>query len=264
MNAPIYHLPGVVKSREDRDDFEGPLDLILFLLSKNKMEIRDIKISQILEQYLAWMRQRREMDLEVASEFVAMASHLVYIKTKMLLAAGEEESVSEMEELIASLEAHKRHEEYEKIKAVVPKLALRYAVGQDYMPKPGEPLRHDKTYQYVHEGMELKRSIMGIMERNDSKMPPPIEAFQGIVGHEPYPVDKKVSELLHRLFSAGVSRFQQLFKGNRSRSEIVATFIAVLELCKARRILLAGTERDCTVTCVDGGEDVPEITADTY
>ena len=79
------------------EDFEGPLDLILHLLSKNKMEIKDIQISVILEQYMEWMDTRKELDLEVASEFVTMASHLVYIKSRMLLSINDEEALSEME-----------------------------------------------------------------------------------------------------------------------------------------------------------------------
>ena len=74
------------------EDFVGPLDLILHLLSKNKMEIKDIQISLILDQYLAWMAARKEMDLEVASEFVTMAAHLMYIKTRMLLSLEDEEA----------------------------------------------------------------------------------------------------------------------------------------------------------------------------
>ena len=81
----MYHLPGVVKSSSGETDFDGPLSLILMLLSKNKIEIRDINISQILEQYMAYLEQMQAMDLEVASEFIQMASHLLYIKTKMLL-----------------------------------------------------------------------------------------------------------------------------------------------------------------------------------
>ena len=108
MDSPIYHLEGVVKAKtEDMEDFVGPLDLILHLLSKNKMEIKDIQISLILDQYLAWMAARKEMDLEVASEFVTMASQLVYIKTRMLLSIHDEEALSEMEQLIASLEEHR-------------------------------------------------------------------------------------------------------------------------------------------------------------
>ena len=106
MDGPIYHLERVVKVKaEDLEDFVGPLDLILHLLNKNKMEIKDIQISLILDQYLQWMSQRKELDLEVASEFVTMASHLVYIKTRMLLAIEDEEAQSEMDALIQSLEA---------------------------------------------------------------------------------------------------------------------------------------------------------------
>ena len=85
MDAPVYHLEHVVRSKEEMEDFNGPLDLILHLLSKNKMEIKDIQIALILDQYIEWMDRRKEMDLEVASEFVTMAAHLVYIKTRMLL-----------------------------------------------------------------------------------------------------------------------------------------------------------------------------------
>lgn len=255
MDAPIYHLESVVKTREDMDDFEGPLDLILFLLSKNKMEIRDIQISLILEQYLAWMRQRRELDLDVASEFVSMASYLVYVKTRMLLSVGEEEAASEMEELIASLEAHKRHEAYGKIKAVIPTLAARYAVGQDYMTKKREILQKDVTYRYTHERNELKRAMLDLLERNNRHLPPPLTAFKGIVGRDPYPVSDKITEILKRLLRVGAAQFRALFRGSRTRSEIVATFIAVLELCKDKRVILAGTERNCMVTPTGSGAD---------
>ena len=78
MENPVFKLEKVVRSRsEEMQDFEGPLDLILFLLSKNKMEIQDISISLICDQYVAWLEARQKMDLEVASEFVTMASHLV-------------------------------------------------------------------------------------------------------------------------------------------------------------------------------------------
>ena len=86
MESPVFKLEKVVHSRsEEMQDFEGPLDLILFLLGKNKLEIQDISISLICDQYIAWLEQRQRMDLEVASEFVIMASHLVYLKTRMLL-----------------------------------------------------------------------------------------------------------------------------------------------------------------------------------
>ena len=110
--SPIFHLEKVVKAKtDDMEDFNGPLDLILSLLSKNKMEIKDIQITLILDQYMQWMERRKELDLEVASEFVTMAAHLVFIKTRMLLSINDEEALSEMELLIASLEAHQRNDQ---------------------------------------------------------------------------------------------------------------------------------------------------------
>ena len=102
MENPTFHLEGVVKSREETQDFEGPLSLILMLLQKNKIEIRDISISEILDQYLAYLAEMERMDLEVASEFVQMAAYLLYIKTRTLLAVEEE--VTELEQLMTSLE----------------------------------------------------------------------------------------------------------------------------------------------------------------
>ena len=108
MENPVFKLEKVVRSKaeEEMQDFEGPLDLILYLLGKNKMEIQDISISLICDQYMAWLSRRQELDLEVASEFVTMASQLVYIKTRMLLSIEDEEAQSEMDALIASLNRH--------------------------------------------------------------------------------------------------------------------------------------------------------------
>ena len=264
MEAPIYHLEGVVKAKEENmEDFVGPLDLILHLLSKNKLEIKDIQISLILDQYMDWMNQRRELDLEVASEFVTMASHLVYIKTRMLLSIHDEEAMSEMEQLIASLEAHQRSEDYLKVKAVVPALDGRYQIGRDYLTKVPEAVQPDRVYRYVHDKGDLLKAMNAVLGRLDNKLPPPVSAFQGIVGREPYPVADKAGEIIKRLVTFGVTRFRALFQGSRSRSEVVATFLAVLELCKNRRLLLAGTETDCTVTSTQE-EGAVEFTSENY
>lgn len=82
---PTYFLEGIIHDKSEMADFEGPLSLILLLLSKNKIEIRDIKISDILDQYLEYLNAMEKLDLEIASEFVQMASYLLYIKTRMLL-----------------------------------------------------------------------------------------------------------------------------------------------------------------------------------
>lgn len=264
MEAPIYHLEKVVKAKqEDLEDFDGPLDLILHLLSKNKIEIRDIQISELLDQYLAWMAQREELNLEVASEFVTMAAHLVYIKTRMLLSIDDEVAMSEMEELMAALEEHKSQETYVKIKDVTEQLNGRYEFGRDYLPKQPEPVKAETAYSYVHDKADIFSAIRSVLTRADSNLPPLREAFEGIVGREPYPVAEKARALLERLAQFGVARFKALFRGSRSRSEIVAAFLAVLELCKACKVLLAGTAEDCTVTCIDddGSDDLTGLDA---
>ena len=266
MEAPIYRLEGVVKAKEENmEDFVGPLDLILHLLSKNKMEIQDIQIALILDQYLAWMDRRKAMDLEVASEFVTMAAHLIYIKTRMLLSIRDEEALSEMEQLIATLEAHQRNENYLKIKGIVPALDNRYHYGRDYLTKTPEPIQPDKTYRYAHGKEDMLKAMKAVLSRSDNKLPPPVVAFQGIVGREPYPVAEKAGEILIRLLNSGMIRFRALFHGNRSRSEVVATFLAVLELCKSHRVRLTGTEEECTVSRTqDMGETEVDFTTEGY
>ena len=266
MDAPVFHLDKVVKGKEDeRQDFDGPLDLILHLLSKNKVEIRDIQIASLLDQYLVWMDRRKELNLEIASEFVTMAAHLVYIKSRMLLSIHDEEALSEMELLMASLEERQRQESYTKIKSVTEDLGRRYLIGRDLIVKVPEHIPVDKTYRYAHDREDLRRAMAAVLERADHKLPPPMAAFEGIVGREPYPVSEKARSIVERLIQFGVTRFRALFRTSRSRSEVVATFLAVLELCKANRIRLAGTAEDCTVTCTDEGNEEPlEVTVDAY
>ena len=112
MDNPIYKLEKVVRDRreEDMQDFEGPLDLILYLLGKNKIEIQDISISLICDQYLAYLEKRQSMDLEVASEFITMASQLMFIKTRMLLSIEDEEAQREMAALVKALEERRGNE----------------------------------------------------------------------------------------------------------------------------------------------------------
>lgn len=248
MENPVFKLEKVVRSREEEmQDFEGPLDLILFLLSKNRMEIQDISISLICDQYLAWLAVRQDMDLEVASEFVAMASHLVYIKTRMLLSIEDEEAQSEMEALIQSLEERRRNEMYVQVKAAAEQLSPLGEFGRNIHTRNPEGAKRGKIYEYDHVQADLLLAMAEIQNRAEHALPPPRTAFDNIVQHEPYPVENKAREILQRLKQYGVTRFRLLFRGNRSRSEVVATFMAVLELCRARVLHLSGSETDYTV-----------------
>ena len=249
MNEPTYHLSHVVKSKNaEPEDFSGPLDVILLLLSKNKIEIRDIQISVILEQYLEYLDEMKRMDLEIASEFITMASHLVLIKTKMLLSEAEkQEGLSEMELLIQSLEQRQRQEIMEKLKEPVAFLERRNDIGRNLFTKQPEPLRRDQTYRYQHDREDLRRALQGLGERSEARLPSPMAAFAGIVGKEPYPVEKKSAEILKRLSAKGAQRLRSLFRGNRSRSEVVATFLSILELCKLRSIQVTEENGDLQV-----------------
>jgi segregation and condensation protein A len=248
LENPVFKLEKVVRSKEEEmQDFEGPLDLILFLLGKNKMEIQDISISLICDQYIVWLEQRQKMDLEVASEFVTMASHLVYIKTRMLLSIEDEEAQSEMDALIQSLEERRRNENYVRVKALAVRLEPMSEFGRNIITRNPEPVKRGKIYEYDQEKADLLLAMAEIRNRAERALPPPKTAFQNIVQHEPYPVESKAREIIRRLKEQGITRFLLLFKGNKSRSEIVATFLAVLELCRAHVLHLAGSETDCTV-----------------
>ena len=240
MGEPRYRLEGIVHTRnEGMEDFEGPLDVIFLLLSKNKIEIQDVSITAILEQYLAYLDEMKRLDMEIASEFITMASHLMLIKTKRLLSAAEAaEAESELDQLRQSLIERQRKEAMEQIRKAIVELEPMNEVGRCVFVKQPEPLRKDNTYRYKHEPEDLLRALDEISERNQRRLPPPTVNFKGIVGKEPYPVTKKAKELVRTLILRGFERLKNLFKGNRSRSEIVATFIAILEMCKTNVVTL--------------------------
>jgi segregation and condensation protein A len=240
MGEPQYRLEGIVRTRsEQMEDFEGPLDVIFLLLSKNKIEIEDVSITAILEQYLAYLEEMKRMDMEIASEFITMASHLMLIKTKMLLSAAEQaEAQSELDQLRQSLADRQRKEAMEQIRMAISVLEPRNEIGRCVFTKDPEPLRREQGYRYQHDTADLLRALDQISERNQRLLPPPTVNFKGIVGKEPYPVTRKTGELLRRLLLRGVERLKALFHGNKSRSEIVATFISVLEMCKIGSVTL--------------------------
>ena len=240
MAEPQYKLEGIVHTKtETREDFEGPLDVIFLLLSKNNIEIQDVSITAILEQYLAYLDEMKQLDMQIASEFITMASHLMLIKTKMLLSAAEQaEAESELDQLRQSLLERRRREAMEQIRQAIVQLEPRNEIGRCIFTKEPEPLPKEKTYRYQHSTADLLRALDLIAERNQRQLPPPTANFKGIVAKEPYPVNRKAGEVLRQLVLRGVERLKSLFRGNKSRSEIVATFLAILELCKTNSVVL--------------------------
>lgn len=227
MENPTFHLEGVIKSKEEMQDFEGPLTLILMLLSKNKIEIRDIKIAEILDQYLAWLEEMQRMDLEVASEFVQMASHLVYIKTRTLLAGTEE--VSELEQLMSSLEQLRCRDQFTALKEVVPTLDKSLQAGALLLSTPAEPMPKYGEYDYEHDGWELLNALVAMV----NKAVPVTDAFSPVPIPRPiiYSVRTKSRQLVDLLRERREMSLQALYALASTRSEIVATFLSLLELC---------------------------------
>ena len=117
-------------------------------------------------------------------------------------------------------------------------LEPRNDVGRCLFVKEPEPLKPDQTYRYQHKPEDLLRALDNIAERNQRRLPPPTVNFKGIVGKEPYPVTKKSTQIMRALILRGIQKLKNLFRGNRSRSEIVATFLAILELCKTNKVTL--------------------------
>lgn len=240
MSEPQYRLEGIVHTKsENMEDFEGPLDVIFLLLSKNKIEIQDVSITAILEQYLAYLAEMKRLDMEIASEFISMASHLMLIKTKMLLSAAEQaEAESELDLLRQGLIERRRKEAMEQIRIAVSQLEPRNEIGRCLFTKEPEPLPRQTGYRYKHTVLDLLRALDLIAERNQRQLPPSTVNFKGIVAKEPYPVTKKAGQVLRQLMLRGMERLKNLFRGSRSRSEIVATFLAILELCKTNSVSL--------------------------
>ncbi len=254
MENPSFHLAGVVREKDELQDFEGPLSLILMLLSKNKIEIRDIQISEILDQYLAYLDEMQRMDLEIASEFIQMASHLLYIKTKTLLTTEEE--VSELEVLMASLEQLKCKDTFSAVKQVTPVLKEASARGMLYFTKLPEPLpAADNSYSYRHEPVDLLKALYQVYSRA-SRVSEPEIMLEAIPKRIIYSVRDKSRQIL-ALLRAGNMTLDALYRACATRSELVAAFLSVLELCSMGSICIdrRGEEYDLRFA----GGDIDEI-----
>ncbi|MCL2747795.1 MAG: segregation/condensation protein A [Oscillospiraceae bacterium] len=261
MGAPTYRLPQVVRAdrndkseRDGKEDFEGPLDLILHLISKRKIEIRDIKISELLTQYLHWLEQMKRMDLDVASEFIAMASHLVYIKSRMLLSLSDDGPEQELDLLMQALEERKRQEIFQHIKEGRDFLTARADVGGRLFARPQERIAVDKTYAFHHAPGELEQVLRGMYERLGRRALPTPAAFGRIVGREPYAVDDMIALLVRRLSLGGEALLSRLLSLGANRAEWVVLFLAILELCRNHRLRVEAAGVDYLIG-LDSGED---------
>ncbi len=210
------------------EDFEGPLDLLLVLISKNKMSIADVEIITIINQYLAVINNAQESDLDTASEFIDMAARLIYLKSVYLLPKDDEG-----EKLKAELQG--QLVEYSRAKKAAELMRARF-VGDKIFLRPAQEIYEDYSYSLVHPVEDLIKCYARLADRSLNRTPPPTERFEPIVNAPVVSVSSKIYTLLKNLIKKNVSSIHSAFEGMRSRSEAVAMFLAVLELVRAHRI----------------------------
>ncbi len=225
------------------EGFEGPLDLLLQLIAKNKLNIYDIPLTELIDQYLEQIELfKRDEEMELASEFLEMAARLLYIKTVSLLP---------------------RHEEVEQLKQELTGELLEYMVcqqmaktfstmqgGFDRFVRPPEEVEFDKTYELTHDKNVMYLSYLAAVGRGQRRLPPSQAPFTKIVAKKIVAVSTKIVFVIRSLWGGGTRKVQSLYQTAQSRSELVATFLAVLELCKANRVKIEGDISDPEITLI--------------
>lgn len=226
------------------DIFEGPLDLLLALIAKNKVNIYDIPIALILEQYMEYIHQMDLFNLEVASEFIVMAAQLMVIKSRLLLPKAEEAEEDPRRELVDLLLEYKRAKQTAE---VLHGLEFTYGGRFEKPPceLPAEPA--EKEYKLTHALSVLTDAYRRVYERSMERMEAErnvgrLDTLLRTTRH--VSVNEKILHVMKKLARAGHCEFSGLFEHAESRNEIVATFLAVLELIKGRRILVENLSED--------------------
>ena len=210
--------------------FEGPLELLLHLISKHKLNINDIPISILVDQYLEYIDTMAVNNMEITGEFLEMAARLVYIKTISLLPRHEE-----AEELKKELEG--RLIEYSLCRAAAALLREKYSGNSVFVRSPMK-VELDMTYKLTHDPGELVKAYLGMDHRRVKDEPVTSSVFSQIVAKKYVPVKSRMVYILRMLYENGSCCLTDIFNDMKDRSERVAAFLAVLELTKSGRITL--------------------------
>lgn len=213
-------------------DFEGPLDLLLFLISKHKLNILDIEISELLRQYLSAIEQSGQQDLSTASEFLEMAARLVNIKSLSLLPKHADEADKLKQQLTGELM------EYQLCKALAARLSALAKDNLVYV-RPPMPIELDLRYPLKHPPTLLFSATKLSMGRVVRKRPVEQKSFEALVARRVVSVNGKIIHLMRRFYKSPTASFDSLFENGGGRSDLVATFLAVLELMKGKRLTIS-------------------------
>ena len=228
------------------DQFEGPLDLLLSLIHKNKVNIEDIPISLICDQYMEFVNEAQSMDMDVAAEFIVMASELMLIKSKMLLPRDEEKDPDPRAELVDALLI------YQKAKEAAEELRPLYAEYSGRMAKDVDEIPPDRGVPLGLNPLLLSRAMNAMLLRlRQAEQRQPEQAIAPLVKTKVYSVEDEVETLVSRFHPDEDATLFYLLQDACERGQLLARFIGLLELIKIKRVLIC-----------DDGED--EVAAEDY
>ena len=228
------------------DVFEGPLDLLLNLIAKNKLNIYDIPIAELLEQYMAQIHEMQAADMDVASEFLEMAARLVHIKSVSLLPKKEEEAALK-QELTGQLL------EYQQCKEAA--MRLRERISLDGIVRAQADIPADLTYKRHHKPQELLSAYLSMLGKKKPPEPQkPEDTISKLITRRVVSVASQIVFVLRSLWKKRHVSLKELFRGKNDPSERVAAFLAVLELVKDKRLRVDGDGEDCEIKLTNGGE----------
>lgn len=215
------------------NNFEGPLDLLCHLIDRNKMNIHDINLSEITDQYIEYLKQQEKLNLEIASEFIVMASTLLFIKSKKLLPQqDEEEDEITEEELIRRIIEYKKFKEISKVfKENYIKYSKRIFKEQEEIKLPKRKLEREFNNELISE------TYKGIVERNSVKINQNAKNIEKIALTDNYTVASKVKEMYKVLIKQKRFVFNKLFSiKKRNKQEVVTAFSGLLELSRRSKV----------------------------
>ena len=215
-------------------NFQGPLDLLLYMLSKNKLKIEDIFISDIVNQFIEITKNSDDTNLDDIGDFVLMSSKLIYIKSQRLIASDSEEIFEFEQDLIERLE------EYQKIKEISNILSENYDFGINYICKTSEIFENEENYN--HDLEELFECAREIMSRGIEKLPPKKSDFEKII--MPYEISVEEFSLKILEYIKETNSFLDIISYCTSKIEIIVAFLSILDLCRQQKIKLAQKDED--------------------